>query len=89
MRTLQGYGTLAGTVTQVAADAVTLTENDPALVFPTRVRLARQDMEIDGHTVALAPGMNVTVEIRTGQRRVIEFLLSSIMKRIDEGGRER
>ena len=87
--TFTRYGTLAGTVTQVAADAVARAENSPELVFPTRVHLARQDMEIDGHSVALAPGMNVTVEIRTGQRRVIEFLLSPIMRRMDEGGRER
>lgn len=87
--TFTRYGTLAGTVTQVAADAVARTENSSELVFPTRVHLARQDMEIDGHSVALAPGMNVTVEIRTGQRRVIEFLLSPIMKRMDESGKER
>ena len=35
-------------------------------------------MNIDGKQVAISPGMNVTAEIKTGERRVIEYLLSPI-----------
>ena len=33
--------------------------------------------------------MAVTAEIKTGQRRIIEFLLSPLARRVEEAGRER
>ncbi len=35
------------------------------------------------------PGMSVQAEIKTGTRRIIDFLLSPIMQAMDEAGRER
>jgi hemolysin D len=55
-------------------------------------------MDVDGKDVTLTPGMAVTVEIpgmaavveiKTGKRKLIEFLLSPLMKMSDEAGRER
>nr|CRH05638.1 protein of unknown function [Candidatus Magnetococcus massalia] len=37
----------------------------------------------------LSPGMAVTAEIKTGQRRIIEFFLSPVEKMLKESGRER
>jgi hypothetical protein len=37
-------------------------------------------LDVDGKLVNLAPGMNLTAEIKTGKRRVIEYLLSPIQK---------
>jgi len=39
--------------------------------------------------VKLAPGMAVTVEIKTGKRRVIEYLLSPLLRYKQEAMRER
>jgi hemolysin D len=39
--------------------------------------------------VNLAPGMAVTVEIKTGTRRVIEYLLSPLLRYKQEALRER
>jgi hemolysin D len=39
--------------------------------------------------VDLSPGMAVTVEIKTGQRRIIEFLLSPLLRYKQESLRER
>jgi hemolysin D len=44
---------------------------------------------VDGRRVRLSPGMNLTAEIKTGQRRVIEFLLSPVVKAGRESLRER
>ena len=44
---------------------------------------------IDGKQVRLTPGMNLTAEIKTGQRRVIEYLLSPIQQAGSESLRER
>jgi hypothetical protein len=39
--------------------------------------------------LTLSPGMAASVEISTGQRRVIDFVLSPIAKATSEAGRER
>ena len=43
----------------------------------------------EGKIVNLTPGMAATVEIKTGKRKLIEFVLSPLMKMKDEAGRER
>lgn len=59
------------------------------LVYAARVALDRTQMDIEGKPVDLAPGMAVTVEIKTGTRRVIEYLLSPLLRYRHEGLRER
>jgi hemolysin D len=46
-------------------------------------------MQIDDRMVSLAPGMAVKVEIKTGQRRIIEHLLSPLLRYRHEAARER
>ena len=46
-------------------------------------------MMIDTQHVCLSPGMNITAEIKTGQRRVIEYLLSPVQRAGSESLRER
>jgi hemolysin D len=46
-------------------------------------------MQIEGRMVDLTPGMAVTVEIKTGQRRIIEYLLSPLLRYRQKGLRER
>ncbi len=59
------------------------------LVFPATIALAQRTILIDGKAVALVPGMAVTVEIKTGRRRVIDYLLSPLRKVASEAARER
>ncbi len=59
------------------------------LVYAARVALDRTRMEIEGRLVDLAPGMAVTVEIKTGQRRIIEYVLSPLLRYRQESLRER
>ena len=35
-------------------------------------------MAVDGKDIALIPGMGVSVEIKTGRRRAIDYLLSPL-----------
>jgi hemolysin D len=46
-------------------------------------------MQIDDRLVNLAPGMAVTVEIKTGQRHIIEYVLAPLMRYKQESLRER
>jgi membrane fusion protein, hemolysin D len=59
------------------------------LLYAARVSLDRTQMEIDGRLVNLAPGMAVTVEIKTGTRRIVEYLLSPLLRYKQESLRER
>lgn len=59
------------------------------LVYAARIALDRTQMQIEGGTVDLTPGMAITAEIKTGSRRVIEYLLSPLLRYKQESLRER
>ncbi|WP_244480386.1 HlyD family type I secretion periplasmic adaptor subunit [Rhizobium sp. Root1220] len=48
------------------------------LVFPVTVKLDTVDIDVDGYRQPLSPGMAVTVEIKTGSRRILEYLFSPL-----------
>ena len=57
--------------------------------YAARVSLDRTQMQIEDKLVNLSPGMAVTVEIKTGSRRIISYLLSPVLKYRQEALRER
>jgi hemolysin D len=57
--------------------------------YAARVSLDRTDMQVGDKTLPLSPGMAVTVEIKTGTRRVIDYLLSPLLRHAGESLRER
>jgi hemolysin D len=59
------------------------------LLYSAGVSLDRTQMQIEDKMVSLAPGMAVTVEVKTGQRRVIEYLMSPLLRYKQESLRER
>ncbi len=59
------------------------------LIYAARVSLDRTQMQVDDRLVNLSPGMAVTVEIRTGARRIISYLLSPLIRYKHESLRER
>lgn len=81
------YGYLTGVVTSVSGDAAQ--DEHLGLVFPARVRLLQSELMIEGKPVKITPGMSLSVEIKTGKRRLIGYLLSPLQKMGSEAGRER
>jgi hemolysin D len=81
------YGTVEARVDVVTADAVT--DDKKGSYYPATLTLSQKDMLIDGKRVNLSPGMNITAEIKTGKRRVIEYLLSPVQRAGSESLRER
>jgi hemolysin D len=81
------YGTVPAMVQQVSADAVN--DDQRGAIFPARLQLGRRSIGVDGKQIRLSPGMNLSAEIKTGHRRVIEYLLSPIQKAGGESLRER
>jgi hemolysin D len=63
--------------------------NDQELVYAARISLERSQMQVEDKLVDLAPGMAVTVEIKTGSRRIISYLLSPLLRYKQETLRER
>jgi hypothetical protein len=59
------------------------------LVYAARIALDSTQMRIDEDLVNLSPGMAVTVEIKTGSRTVITYLLSPLVRYSRESLRER
>ncbi len=59
------------------------------LLYSARVSLDETRMQIDNKLVNLTPGMAVTVEIKTGSRRIIEYVLSPLLRYRQESLRER
>jgi hemolysin D len=59
------------------------------LVFEARLEPTANAVSINGHDVPLAAGMTVTVEIKTGSRRMIGYLFSPLVEVISGAGRER
>lgn len=81
------YGTVDATVKTVTADAVN--DEKRGAIFPVTLNLNATSIDVDGKPIKLSPGMNLTAEIKTGKRRVIEFLLSPVEKATSESLRER
>jgi hemolysin D len=59
------------------------------LAYPAKVTLLRDWILVDGRQEQIRAGMRVSAEIKTGDRRVIEYLLSPVVQAVKEAGRER
>lgn len=81
------FGTLSGEVKHVSRDA--MEDQQQGLVFPARIRLNSDRLSVEGKSVRLSAGMAVSVEIKTGRRRVIDYLLSPLQEYQSEALRER
>lgn len=81
------YGTILAKVTAVSHDAIN--DDKRGLIYSTRVKMEKSSIDVDGVSVSLSPGMAVSVEIKTGKRRVLEYFLSPLMQHADESLRER
>jgi hemolysin D len=59
------------------------------LVYAARITLDRIEMQIDESLIRLSPGMAATIEIKTGARSVLSYLLSPLFRYKQETLRER
>ncbi len=86
------YGTITAEVTHISQDAVQdekTTREKGGLLYRMSLLMSRNTLLVDGREQPLMPGMQVTAEIITGKRRVIDYFLSPLQKRVSESVRER
>jgi len=81
------YGTVPAVVSSVSRDAIEDEKKGP--VYAVRITLRQPAIVIDGKAVPLSAGMAVRAEIRTGTRRVIEYVLSPLVQHQKEALHER
>jgi hemolysin D len=81
------YGTIPATVTHVSRDAIQ--DEKRGLIYAAKVMLGQSVIAVEGKLMPLSPGMSVNVEIKTGSRRIIEYVLSPLMQHQREALHER
>lgn len=80
------YGTLEGRLAWVSRDAIQDEKLGP--VYQARVTV-RPPTGAAARLIRIGPGLQATAEIRTDERRVIDYLLSPLERRLSEAARER
>jgi hemolysin D len=98
------YGLLHGKVLSLSQDAISRDKsqdkddkttmapngsNTQQSFYSARVSIDQAQMHVDGSLVNVGPGMAVTVEIKTGTRRIMSYLLSPMIRYGQEVLRER
>ncbi|HSC74951.1 MAG TPA: HlyD family type I secretion periplasmic adaptor subunit [Pseudomonadales bacterium] len=86
------YGTIDAIVTRISGDAITdekMAKEKGGLLFGMSLLMAKNTLQVDEREVKLMPGMQVTAEIITGQRRLIEYFLAPLQQHVQESARER
>lgn len=59
------------------------------LAYSAKITLDRDWIAVDDRRERFQPGMRVSAEIKTGDRRAIDYILSPVMQTVSEAGRER
>ena len=81
------YGTVTGKVSHVSRDAIK--DEKKGLIYSTKVALDKSIIAVEGKEMPLSAGMSVNVEIKTGDRRIIEYVLSPLIRHQRESLNER
>lgn len=97
------YGLIQGRVVSISQDSIEKQGEKPIKMkesdieekgqttnnYQVKIELEKNNLMVDGKGVVLLPGMIATGEIKTGTRRLIDYLLSPLVQNITEAARER
>jgi hemolysin D len=81
------FGALAGTISNVSADAVEIDEN--VFGFVIRIKPEASYLQTPANQYPLQPGMTSVVDAITGERRIISYFFAPIVKMVQESLGER
>ena len=81
------YGIIEGEMVTVSNDAIA--DEQYGLVYRATVLMKKSVIQVKDKLVNLSPGMAVTIEVKTGKRKIIEYFLSPLMEYVDESVTER
>lgn len=81
------YGTISAKVTHVSRDAIA--DEKRGLIYSVKITLEKSTLGVGGKKEPITAGMSVNVDIKTGDRRIIEYVLSPLIQHQQESLRER
>lgn len=80
------YGYIEGVVTNIAKSSIL--DEKLGEIYPVLIELKKDTMKIDDKNIKLIPGMTCSVDIKIGKRRLIEYIISPMIRYKDEALRE-
>jgi hemolysin D len=81
------YGVIEAVVKNISDDAIF--DENRGFTYSMLLAMKKKTINIDGKAVRLMPGMEVTAEVKTGKRRLIEYFLAPLLRHGKESLRER
>lgn len=86
----QRYGTLDGTLAVVSPDSLPLKDKDDnsQMVYRAQIRLDDVPSKLTDRAINLRPGLVSSAEIKAGKRSIAAYILSPVLRTVDEGMRE-
>lgn len=81
------YGDLPARVERIGADALTSPDGVP--FFRVMLRTERNTLSSDEGDLSISPGMVASIDIQSGQKTVLEYLITPVLRAQHEALRER
>jgi hemolysin D len=81
------YGSISGTIRKIAHDVTMDEQLGP--VYRALIEMDSDTIKVGDKPIKLIPGMSVTVDVNVGERRLIEYILTPILRYKNESLRER
>jgi hemolysin D len=81
------YGVIDAEVENISDDAIY--DEKRGFTYSMLLAMKEKTIAVEGREVQLMPGMEVTAEIKTGERRLIEYFLAPLLRHGKESLRER
>jgi hemolysin D len=81
------YGYIEGRVKKI--ERASVQDEKMGDIYPTIIELSSNHIKVDGNLVRLLPGMSGVVDIKTGKRRLIEYIVAPFLRYKDEALKER
>lgn len=81
------YGDLKGVVEDISADTITNERGES--FYRVRVRTHRNHLGTDEQPLVIIPGMTAEIDVLTGRKTVLQYLLKPLIKAKDRALRER
>lgn len=78
----QRYGVLVGKILNISADAII--DNERGVFYQVRVAVDNLTTNV-GKMLKLNSGMGVTVEIKAGDKRIMDFFIEPLLQKVEDG----
>ncbi|MBT9386708.1 HlyD family type I secretion periplasmic adaptor subunit [Pseudooceanicola sp. CBS1P-1] len=82
------YGSLDGEILRIGADAIQRSERDEEEVYVAEIRTRSNILDAEGAAVQIMPGMIAQVDILSGKKSVLDYIIRPVIKVKDSAFRE-